>query len=624
MAKGTKITHGRSKFISNYGGVGSIIETIDCSILIETFDNWGYENSNLSKYIVIDDRLLSRLKSRFPKLRHLVKIPSENDNQNGVSPVANYFPKWFYCSKCHRLKHYADWRNCWKNSGKNIDYFSSPKCYFHDCKERELEQIRFIMTCTDGHVHDLPWKFWNQRPANSAENVNSFENEEDEDSNTTFELNLTNTCCNNQDLRYILSKENSSLSGIFIKCEFCKTKSSLKGIFGYQQKCEGSKLWLGLKDNKIIYENCDQKSQVKIKSSNSVYYANTLSSLWIPEKQIISLTPEIRKEIEEIVAAHDYERTDLTKFATRKTIPIDLIDTFLNDPDSNYVPENIFRQAEYDFFLNKEQPDSNDIKFNLVNCEDEVFGFERLVKIKKIKKVTVQTSFTRQETIDVDSILQEDGGYQYLVKRQSVSKDNFSTKLLPCVESYGEGILFILDKKKLNEWELGNEVIERVKLLVSHSSNSDWQSHKIEANKISPRKVLIHTLSHLIIRELEYVCGYPASSLNERLYVNDNMYGFLISAYDGIDGFLGGLSNLCNDVEKLQKIIKSAINRSVDCSLDPICFESDGQGIAKLNLAACHSCTLLPETTCELSNLFLDRQLIINSSFGYFSALIEN
>jgi len=73
-----KLQHSRSKHISNYGGVGSIIETTDCSIIIETFDNWGYSNLNeeLSKFILKDDRLLQRLKIRFPNLKHLVSIPT--------------------------------------------------------------------------------------------------------------------------------------------------------------------------------------------------------------------------------------------------------------------------------------------------------------------------------------------------------------------------------------------------------------------------------------------------------------------------------------------------------------------------------------------------------------------
>ena len=157
-----------------------------------------------------------------------------------------------------------------------------------------------------------------------------------------------------------------------------------------------------------------------------------------------------------------------------------------------------------------------------------------------------------------------------------------------------------------------------MKKIQTNAEDSDWRLHKIEAKNLSARKILIHTLSHLLIREFEYFCGYPMSSLQERLYVSENMNGFLISAYDGTDGYLGGLAKLCNNLEKLQVIITSTLQRAKECSLDPICYESEGQGVALLNLAACHSCTLVPDMSCELSNLFLDRRLLIDENFGYF------
>lgn len=206
-------------------------------------------------------------------------------------------------------------------------------------------------------------------------------------------------------------------------------------------------------------------------------------------------------------------------------------------------------------------------------------------------------------------------------KRQSVSRNSFETRLLPAIENYGEGILFVLDEQKLKVWEQNDTIKKRIKIIQDHAEDSDWQSHKIEAKKLTARKILIHTLSHLFIREFEYVCGYPMSSLQERLYVSEKMNGFLISAYDGTDGYLGGLTKLCNNPDKLQEIITSALQRAKDCSLDPICYENEGQGVAQLNLAACHSCTLVPDTSCEMSNLFLDRRLVVDKEFGYFNDL---
>ena len=50
---------------------------------------------------------------------------------------------------------------------------------------------------------------------------------------------------------------------------------------------------------------------------------------------------------------------------------------------------------------------------------------------------------------------------------------------------------------------------------------------------------------------------------------------------------------------------------------------SNGQGRDALNLAACYACGLLPETSCENFNMYLDRGMLVgtldNPEFGFFS-----
>lgn len=611
-----KVEHGRSKLISNYGGIGSVIDTIDCSIIIESFDNWHYPSyfdKELNQYIIIDDRLLNRLKARFPLLKQIVSIPTEDGFE--VQPQANIFPKWFYCPRCKRFMHYNDWKNHWQDKNNfNI------QCFNPECKGEHLEQVRFVMTCDNGHIQDLPWNFWNNRKPIDETKDSAASDEE----NTPKIVLKYEKCCEEQQLIYEISNENTDLSGIRIKCKKCGRSESLKGIFNFQQKCSGQKYWLGFQNGSFIKEECDEKTTVKIKSSNSIYYANSLSSLWIPEKQSLELDIDKRTEIDAIINDPDFEPKDLEKFARRNGVDIQLINNYLDNHTDEYVTELLYRKAEYEYFITKQQPEDKKIRFRQIEVKNQLLGFEKLVKIDKLKKTTVQTSFTRNEPIDVDSILVGDTEYvkNYNVKRQSLSKNNFETRVLPAVESYGEGILFILDKKLLNEWESNELIINRANIIKQHGLSSEWKSHQIEAARITPRKILIHTLAHLLIREFEYICGYPMSSLQERLYVDNTMNGFLISAYDGTDGYLGGLSKLCNNIDNLNKIIHSALNRAKNCSLDPICYESEGQGIAQLNLAACHSCTLLPETSCEHGNLFLDRKLVVDDDFGYFSTLI--
>ena len=62
------------------------------------------------------------------------------------------------------------------------------------------------------------------------------------------------------------------------------------------------------------------------------------------------------------------------------------------------------------------------------------------------------------------------------------------------------------------------------------------------------------------------------------------------------------------------------------CSSDPLCIESKSQGFNSLNYAACHACTLLPETSCEALNCLLDRASIVGEpeerKLGFFNELL--
>ena len=75
------------------------------------------------------------------------------------------------------------------------------------------------------------------------------------------------------------------------------------------------------------------------------------------------------------------------------------------------------------------------------------------------------------------------------------------------------------------------------------------------------------------------------------------MQGVLIYTASGdSEGTLGGLVRQ-GEPDRLKAIIERAIRRAQWCSSDPVCIESAGQGSDNSNLAACHGCVLLPETS---------------------------
>jgi hypothetical protein len=89
------------------------------------------------------------------------------------------------------------------------------------------------------------------------------------------------------------------------------------------------------------------------------------------------------------------------------------------------------------------------------------------------------------------------------------------------------------------------------------------------------------------------------------------MAGILIyTAANDSDGTLGGLVELGKQ-EKLVGIINSALKRATICSSDPLCSEHDPSKDRSLHATACHACVFVAETSCEKSNRYLDRTLMV-------------
>jgi hypothetical protein len=199
---------------------------------------------------------------------------------------------------------------------------------------------------------------------------------------------------------------------------------------------------------------------------------------------------------------------------------------------------------------------------------------------------------------------------------------------LPAIELFGEGLFFTLDEKILSQWERIPAVKKRADEILKRYETSEVTIHKdIE---ITPRFLLLHTLAHLLIRELESTSGYPAASLKERIYCSRDrkMAGILIyTAVADIVGSLGGIVESAEPKEFLV-LMDGVFKHAQWCSLDPVCTEHEGQGPGWLNRAACHACALVPEPSCEYGNVFLDRVFIKGSETlgipNFLEFILEN
>ena len=154
---------------------------------------------------------------------------------------------------------------------------------------------------------------------------------------------------------------------------------------------------------------------------------------------------------------------------------------------------------------------------------------------------------------------------------------------LPAIDMHGEGIFIRLNEERVSDWEKQNQHIYQLMM-------ERIQENKIHCENASPRYVLLHTFSHLLIRSLAKMCGYQSASLKERIYSTypsgENMTGILIyTASSDVEGSLGGLAAQGKS-EYLEKIIDDLLDEAEWCSGDPLCMTStgiNGQGLYGLN-----------------------------------------
>lgn len=286
------------------------------------------------------------------------------------------------------------------------------------------------------------------------------------------------------------------------------------------------------------------------------------------------------------------------------------------------VSEGAFRSEEYAAFCRDGQEGTPKVNLLVRSVPMAAYettvrdSFSRVAMLDKLRETRAFVGFSRLYATPASDSAKR----WQLISR---ARKNW----LPATVVRGEGIFLVFDQERLDVWEREHGEFHRGRLLaINQNLHAQAARRQVHAHDASPSFVLLHTFAHILISQLTFDCGYGSSSLRERIYFSDahpRMAGVLVyTAAGDSEGTMGGLVRM-GSPGLLERTVARALDGARWCSSDPVCIESPGQGPDNCNLAACHSCALLPETSCEQQNRLLDRGMLIGTldrpDTGFFS-----
>lgn len=601
-----------SQAITSYGA-GAMVDFKDQTLMAASPEYWRQFNE------IHDERL--------EKLLNVDKfhLPVDVESVSGLPFIR--FPRWYFCPRCKTFKPIEEWEKDYVPSKKSKDIdMITPKCM--ECNV-QLVPAGIIVVCENGHIDDFPWIDWVHDKSGGIP-------------------------CNKPLLKMRSSSSTLGLEGLMIECVNCKAKATMKGAFndgifkGMQEKyhrrykCSGNMPWKGVK------VDCDLYPQSVQRGALNIYFSKVVSSLVIPPysneiNELVRVSDGFKNLIGQLEDEEYVEFKGRDKIIDSYVIKIsneihqekDVVELIVNKyltnkSDCEKLSKEEYRLEEYNALIGnipKECMSEKDFKIE-IQKDIEKYGIDIISKVtlvKKLREVRALVGFSRLKQCDQNSI---SGFDDDVLPKGFVPIKEKDTNWYPAYETRGEGIFIEFDNEKVSKWiESCLDITNRVSLLDTRYNLIQRKLGNKE-RKITPKYVLLHTISHLLIKELSFQSGYDSASLTERIYCNveyedTNMSGILIYTSSGdSEGTLGGLVRQ-GRYDTLPKILIDAVRKAKWCSSDPVCIDSLAQGRDSLNLSACHACTLISETSCEEFNTLLDRALIVgtldNREIGFFN-----
>jgi hypothetical protein len=572
----------RGQVITTYGP-GALIDLPKHSAIVGGLDTWP-RTSDLEE--IVEPRLARKLQMMTDVVSPKLFAPpvDSNEPREAATGVGAWrFPEWFVVleasggeerERSRRLVHRKALDDKGRFDGRNV------------------VATRFVRACPKGHVDDIDWR--------------------------RFAHGIDDNC--RRQLWLDERGTSGDLADLIVRCECGKHRGLYEASVievNPLGTCFGARPWLGKNAN----EDCNLPSRLLIRTASNAYFPQVVSVLSLPDRgnAVEKAVKELWDDLQIVDGAADLAFLKKKPKIFEKLAPFaekEILEA-IREAKIGKTAEKPVKQVELEALLAAPEGFGDDVpvdpNFHARRLPDRAWrhserfvGIEAVIQLHRLREILALIGFTRLEAVTPDI----NGEYETDVVRAHIALE---PQWFPAVENRGEGIFLQIRADTITSWLGRREVAVRLEGLAS--GHKIWMEDR-RAKRPFPGGpyVMLHTLSHLLIQSLSMRCGYPASSIRERIYADtlDERYGILL--YTGSPDAEGTLGGLVQEARHIEDHLLLALRMAALCSNDPICAQhAPGSGMEKrwLHGAACHGCALVAETSCEMRNDYLDRALVV-------------
>ena len=578
-------------------GVGAQVDLPNFSVVVTGLDAWDRQLETID-----EPRLLAAVRRQLGKqVQRLAAFPWLPGDDGPMSEASRVgvpvvpFPRWMRCPLCNTLATI--------DSGT---YVFKPELYrpersrfvHEQCPRKKkvapiVVPARFVIACENGHLDEFPW----------AAFVHDFRPCPKTDQGAGLEMYDRGSGTRSTD--------------VVVKCRICERQRVVGSVFGPDAiqpgkfvRCRGRRPEL-----RTFESNCPALPEPMLLGASNLWFSIARSAFALPKDTADEI---VRAVAERWAALAGVTSREVLAYAVAAIPSLDALRGYALDDvwaaveahragESTEEEGEDLRRPEWERFSAPAPAPPND-DFDIETRPVPVAFADRITAVvgaRRLREVVALTGFARVEMPDDDP--------SDITATSAIGLSANPPTWIPAVEVRGEGIFLRFAEERVADWAVKAEGSTRLAAF--------RDAHRAQRARPWPgaRYLLLHSFAHLVINEVALDCGYSAASIRERIYSSDGSDGepmagvLLYTASPDAEGTLGGLVSL-SDPKYLGFILKSACERARVCGSDPLCADHQPEvGETTLHGSACHACLLLPETSCERGNRYLDRTVLVQT-----------